>query len=211
MDNKVTKRLSNDKNYQRPKKTFQDNLSNQEIKEKLKEYKKVSDIKFVSIGTHIRYFSVDPKTKEKQFRLGGTLNKIDPEGRFIILSNGTTSWSAQIPNTIFFQKMTEAEYKEEMKKELKKEIMTEIENPNNINNDDEINDLKKELKSLSKKIEQYKDLDKNFKDLDKNFKDLEKENNNLSKKNEQLIEQLTKIEKEIKSEKDLKKKEKNKK
>jgi len=39
MDNKVTKRLSNDKRYERPEKTYQDNLSNQDIKDKLKEYK----------------------------------------------------------------------------------------------------------------------------------------------------------------------------
>jgi hypothetical protein len=65
MDNKVTKRLSNDKRYERPEKTYQDNLSNQDIKDKLKDYKKVIDIKTVSIGTHIRYFTIDSKTKQK--------------------------------------------------------------------------------------------------------------------------------------------------
>ncbi len=181
MDNKVTKRLTRDKSYQRPAKTYQDNLSNQEIKEKLKEYKKVVDIRTVSIGTHIRYFSVDPKTNEKSFRLGGTLNKIDPEGRFIILGNGTVSWSVQIPNTTFFQKMTESEFKEELKKELKKELMTED------NNDEETNDLKKEIKSLNKKLEQYKVMEKEFK--------------SLIKKNELLTEQINRIEVEIKKNK----------
>ena len=43
----ITKRLSNDKNYVKPGQTYQQTLSNQEIKEKLKEYKKVDDIKKV--------------------------------------------------------------------------------------------------------------------------------------------------------------------
>ena len=192
MDNKSTKRLTNDKNYQRPNKTYQDNLSNQEIKEKLKEYKKVTDIRGVSIGTHIRYFSIDKNTKEKVFRLGGTLNKVDPEGRFIILGNGTLSWSVQIPSTVFFQKMSESEFKDELKKEIKKELMTEESNSTKYNNkqsDEEI-DLKKEVKSLTKKLEQYKNMEKEFK--------------NLAKKNEALTEQLSKIENEIKKNKSKK-------
>jgi hypothetical protein len=170
------KKITNDKNYIKPDKTYQQTLTNQDIKEKLKEYKQVSDIKKVSIGTHIRYFAVDPKTKEKIFRLGGNLNKVDPEGRYVILSNGTVNWSVQIPNTIFFQKLTETELKEEMKKELKKEIMSESDNG-------EIYELKKEIKNLTKKIEQLKDI--------------EKENKLLIKKNETLTYQIAKIEKEL--------------
>ena len=118
-NNKPNKRLTAvDKNYKRPEKTYQDTLTNKEIKEKLKDYKKCSNIKTVSIGTHIRYFSVDAN-KEKVFRLGGTLNKIDSEGRFIILGNGTISWSVQIANTQFWQKLSEVELKEELKEELK--------------------------------------------------------------------------------------------
>ncbi len=183
MDNKVTKRLTRDNAYQRPAKTYQDNLSNQEIKEKLKDYKKVVDIRAISIGTHIRYFSIDPKTNEKVFRLGGTLNKVDPEGRFIILGNGTVSWSVQIPNTIFFQKMSENEFKEELKKELKKELMTE-------DIDSESNDLRKENKNLKKQLEQYKIMEKEFK--------------SLLKKHDTLTEQLSKIEMEIKKNKSKK-------
>lgn len=186
MENKVTKRLTRDKKYERPEKTYQDTLSNQDVKEKLKEYKKVTDIKTVSIGTHIRYFTIDPKTKEKQFRLGGNLNKIDPEGRFVVLGNGTLSWSVQIPNTIFFQKMTEAEYKEELKKELKKEIMTEEPGLQN----EDVEDLKKEIKDLKKKLEKYKDMESEYK--------------KLTKSNELLMSQLSKIEEEIKKKKNKK-------
>ena len=173
MDNK-TKKITRD-NYNRPKKTFQETLTNTEIKEKLKDYKKVSNIRTVSIGTHLRYFSVDPQTGAKQFRLGGNLNKIDPEGRYVILSNGTINWSVQIPDTIFFQKMTEDEYKDELKRELKKEIQTET----NVD-EDEFNKLKKMFTNLSRK-----------------FEELESEYKDAVKKNTALTSQLKSIEKEI--------------
>ena len=176
-----TKRLSKDKDYQRPQKTHQDMLSNQEIKDQLKDYKKVSDITKISIGTHLRYYSIDQKTGEKKFRLGGTLNKFGDNGQYIILSNGKTTWSAQIASSIFFQKMSESELKEELKKELKKEIKKEMtENDND--------DLEKEHDNLKKK---YKDLEKEFK--------------NLAKQNETLISQIKHIENEIKKDKKEKK------
>jgi hypothetical protein len=112
-------------NYQRPVQTYQDNLTKQQIKEQLKDYKEVNDITALSVGCHVRYFSTDLKTKKKLFRLGGSINKIDPEYRFIILTNGTVSWSVQIANTSFWKKLTESEYKEELKEEVRKEIMTE--------------------------------------------------------------------------------------
>jgi hypothetical protein len=179
MDNKVTKRLTNDKKYERPEKTYQDNLSNQDIKDKLKDYKKVIDIKTVSIGTHIRYFT------QKNFRLGGTLNKIDPEGRFIVLGNGSLSWSVQIPTSIFYQKMTESEYKDELKKELKKEIMTEEQSAH-----EDIESFKKEIKVLNKKLDKFKDIENDYK--------------KLLKINENLSNQISKIEEEIKKKKNKK-------
>ena len=179
-------RISN-KPYNNKGKTYQQSMSNADIKEKLKEYCKVDDITKVSIGTHLRYFTIDPKTKERTFRLGGTLNKIDPEHRFIILSNGTITWSAQIPTCIFFKKMTDAEIKAEMKEELKKEIMTESEM---VHLDSENDDLKKENKILKKKIESLLYMEKEYK--------------NLLKKNETLSEQMEKIKIEIKKEKSKK-------
>lgn len=137
--------------YQRPAQTYQDNLSKQQIKEQLKDYKECSDITNLSVGCHVRYFSTDLKTKKKLFRLGGSVNKIDPEYRFIILSNGTVSWSVQIANTTFWKKLTELEYKEELKAEIKKEIMTEdADTVSNQKLEKENNDLKKELKEMSK-------------------------------------------------------------
>jgi ribulose bisphosphate carboxylase small subunit len=120
------KRITTNKSYVRPQKTYQEKLSNMEIKEKLKDYKKVSDIRKVSIGTHLRYITIDPKTNNQLFRLGGNLIKFGTNGEYVTLSNGTLDWSVQIKNTTFFQKMTDDEIKEEMRNELKKEIMTEF-------------------------------------------------------------------------------------
>mgnify|MGYP000104966287 CR=1 FL=1 len=120
-----SKQITNN-SYNRPDKTFQETLSNQDIKEKLKEYKKTSNIKLVSIGTHIRYFSINQKTNDKIFRLGGTLNKVNDNFNYVILSNGSITWSVQISNAIFFQKMTDSELKEELKKNLKEELKQEM-------------------------------------------------------------------------------------
>lgn len=168
------KRLTRDTTYERPKKTYQEMLSNEEIKEKLKNYKKVTDIKKVSIGTHLRYFTID-KNKDKHFRLGGTLNKFGENGEYIILSNGKLNWSVQLNNSIFFQKLSENEYKEEMKEELKKEILTEIGGADS--------DIKGEIKILKKKLEKFDDLKKQNDLLKQQLKDIEKEI--LKKKNKQ--------------------------
>ena len=165
-------------NYQRPAQTYQENLTKQQIKEQLKDYKEVDDITKLCVGCHVRYFSTDPKTKKKLFRLGGAINKIDPEYRFIILTNGTVSWSVQIANTSFWKKLTESEYKEEIKEELRKEIMTEEQD-----------------NSLKQTLEKENDL-------------LKKELKNLSKKNDLLTEQLKRIETEIKKNKEKNKEKK---
>ena len=151
----ITKRLTRDKSYVRPKKTYQESMTNKEIEEKLKDYKKVSNITQVPINTHLRYFTKD-KNGSKVFRLGGTLNKIGDNQQYVVLSNGTLSWSVQIDHSQFYQKMNENELKQEIKKELKKEILTEMDG----GNDDlaEENDiLRKENKDLIKKLEHMTD------------------------------------------------------
>jgi|UniRef100_A0A6C0EE52 hypothetical protein len=174
-------------NYVRPQQTYQELLSNQDIKDKLKEYKKIDDINKISIGTHIRYFNIDKKTNTKLFRLGGTLNKIDPNNRFITLNNGNLSWSVQLNSSILYRKMTEDEIKTEMKEELKKEIMTEEVVSQIGGSNSTINDLKNEIKILNKKLENYMNLEKEYKII--------------LKKNESLSNKLLKIESEIKKKK----------
>jgi len=110
---KITKRLSRDTSYQRPKKTYQDKLTPDEIEEKLEEYVKVEDINKVPLNSHIRYFTLNDKTGKKEFRLGGFLTNRDQSDKYVILSNGTISWSVQTLNSIFFKKMTIKELKQE--------------------------------------------------------------------------------------------------
>ena len=104
------------------------------------------------------------------------------------MGNGQLTWSVQIPNAIFFQKMTADEIKTEMKEEIKKEVMTEIMNEDD---NDECLKLKDEVKKLNKKLDLYSDMEKEYK--------------NLVKKNDLLTEQLNKIAKEIVNEKKKKK------
>ena len=122
-----TKRLSNDNAYIRPKKTVQDTLSNDEIKDKLKDYKKVSDIRKVIIGTHLRYFSKDKVTKKPVFRLGGFLTKFGDEYKYVILSNGTISWSVQNnQDTQFWSKMNSKEIIINLETEIEDKVKDEI-------------------------------------------------------------------------------------
>ena len=194
-----TQRLSGSY-YKRPEKTHQESLSNAEITEKLKDYKKVVDITKVSIGSHLRYYTTDLKTNKKVFRLGGTLNKFGENGEYLILSNGKITWSVQIKNSIFFQKLNEKEIKAEMKADMKEELKAEMKKElkkdasdehltTSVSGGQEINVLKKELKNLIKEND-----------------DIKKEYSTMLKENSKLMSRLADIEKAIKKEK---KKEKN--
>lgn len=111
-----TIKLASD-NYVRPKKTFTDKLTKEEIEEKLEDYKKVDDIYRVPLGTHIRYFIVSKG--EKKFRTGGLLHRNDGLPDYIICNNGRNTWSVQVKNTIFFRKMSIKEIKKEYQDHIK--------------------------------------------------------------------------------------------
>lgn len=145
MTTNITKRLSRDSGYVKQKKSYQENLSPDEIKEKLEEYSQVDNIDDVSLNSHIRYFTVNLKTGKKQFRLGGFLTKIDKD--YVVLSNGQLSWSVQKKNTVFFRKMSFQEMKEELKQKIKKAYEAEIKNLK-----DEIKKLKDTLKKVKKQL-----------------------------------------------------------
>lgn len=103
---KYMKKLGSDSKYKRPKKTYQENLSADEIASKLQGYEKVDDIAEVPLNTHIRYFKTNPDGSQS-FRTGGFLhNKQNPE-RNIMLSNGTFVWSVQTKGTTFFRKLSQ--------------------------------------------------------------------------------------------------------
>jgi len=146
MDKKITKRLSRDTTYKKKGKSYQESLSPADIKKKLEEYSQVEDITQVEIGTHIRYFTFNPETNEKQFRLGGFLAKIDPKMKYIICQNGSLSWSVQIDKTIFFKKMSFSDLKEELTETIKKKYESQIKS------------LKKENKKLKAALKEIKKL-----------------------------------------------------
>jgi hypothetical protein len=141
MNKQVTKRLTRDTTYNKTKKSYQDNLSPAEIKEKLEEYSQVDDIDKVPLNSHLRYFTINVKTGKKQFRLGGFLTKIDKD--YVVLSNGTLSWSVQKKNNIFFRKMTFQELKEELTGKIKKSYQNEIK---------KLKEENKKLKTALKKV-----------------------------------------------------------
>jgi len=155
-----TKRLSRDTGYVRPKKTFQDSMSSDDIKEKLKEYKKVSDIRKVIIGTHMRYFTKDKNTKANVFRLGGFLTKFGDEYKYVVLSNGSISWSVQNDSSNeFWAKMNS--------KEILQTAETEVE------------DKSKEQERV---IEKYKKLKEKTDYMSSLLEEQQKENAKLAKK-----------------------------
>ena len=146
MSNKnITKRLSRDTNYKKTNKSYQDNLSPDEIKKKLEEYKQVDNIDEVNLNSHLRYFSFNPKTGKKQFRLGGFLTKIDKE--YVILSNGSLSWSVQKKNSVFFVKMNFADLKNELIEKISKKFEKKIEK---LSEENQL--LKETLKKVKKQL-----------------------------------------------------------
>ena len=109
---KYTKKLGSDKNYKRPETTYQENLSADDIAQKLQGYEKVTDIADVPLNTHLRYFLIQ-KDGSHAFRTGGFLhNKTNPE-KYVMLTNGKYTWSVQVDGTTFFKKMSQ---KDEIKK-----------------------------------------------------------------------------------------------
>lgn len=122
--------------YVRPAVTMTDQLSKEQIEEKLEDYVKVEDIFKVPLGVHMRYFSnINGKMI---FRMGGLLHKNTGLPEYVILSTtptGKPGWSVQVKDTIFYRKMT--------LNEIKIEYQTII---------DELIEKNKKLKDENKKL-----------------------------------------------------------
>ena len=137
----TTKRLNNSNGN----KSYQDSLSPAEIKKKLEEYQQVNEIDDVKIGTHLRYFTFNPSTGKKQFRLGGFLSKLDKD--YIVMNNGQFSWSVQKDKTVFFKKLSFGDLKEELIEKISKKYEKKI-----IELSEENVKLKNALKTIKKKL-----------------------------------------------------------
>jgi len=114
-----TQRLSKD-TYKRPFQTTTDKLTTSEIRDLLRGYAGVDDIRNVELGTHLRYFIIDGK--QKKFRFGGILTKniMPKQNKYIVLSNGEKSWSVQVKDRVFFRKLTRKELMDEADNKIKK-------------------------------------------------------------------------------------------
>ena len=144
-------RLSQSKGYVRPTKTLQDNLSNEDTK--LKNYVAVSDINIIPLGTHVRYYT-KLKNGEIKFRLGGVLVKRDSDKPYVILSNGTLSWSAQKKTSKFYKKLTEEEEKEKLYDSVR--MMRDKFTEELVDKDSEIEQNKTEISKLKNRLDRYK-------------------------------------------------------
>lgn len=100
-------------NYNRPKITLQEKMTQEEINDKLFDYIEVKNIKDVKLNTHVRYFIFknDAKTNniKKLFRLGGYLTNKENANKYVVLSNGKNTWSVQTDKTIFYRKLESQE------------------------------------------------------------------------------------------------------
>jgi hypothetical protein len=174
--------------YERPKHTHQDLLSSNDINTYLKNYKlveNITDIQNIPIGTHIRYFTIQAD-KTKKFRLGGYLQKIDPQYRYITLTNGTINWSAQLNSSIIYKKLSEVDIEKKIRDDIKKELSSTT----GTSATNQVSELKNEIKKLNVKLKQYKDIELDNQELKKKY-------NTILKKNEKLNDKIKQIEDEI--------------
>lgn len=131
--------------YKRPLVTKTERITDEQITDKLEDYIQIkkSNLKDVSIGTHLRYFTIT-KDGEKIYRPGGFLVNNTGLPKYIYLTNNKLKWPVQIKTSVFFKKMSVTEVKEEY--------------------DDYIDQLEHKLKKYKKKIMQQ---DKEIKELRK--------------------------------------------
>jgi len=154
------RKLSNDKNYIRPRQTITETIQNEEdINELLQDFEEVEDgcIEYLSLNTLVRYISYDKKNKQELFRFGGLVFKIDRD--YIVLSgkNGL-KFSVQryirndkgdiIYNTRFFKKKKK-EYKEDDEEEQNKQYDEALQKTLTVI-DEQSSIIKKQEKELEK-------------------------------------------------------------
>lgn len=107
--------LKDDNEYKRPDKTFTEQLTKEQIAEKLIDYIQVDDMKFVKKGTHLRYYIPDKQRPgEMKFCVGGFLKFRHEAGEYVILAqspynDGTKSWSVQLKDATFYRKLSPQE------------------------------------------------------------------------------------------------------
>ncbi|CAH6420981.1 Hypothetical protein KVN_LOCUS92 [uncultured virus] len=133
---KTSTRLNKDDGYIRPKMTFTDKLTEEDINNMLEDYKKIDDIGLIQIGTHVRYIIID-ENNNKKFRTGGNLINLSKYPLYVILGNGNKTWSVQVDTAVFYRKLSIEEIKKEYEgeiEELENEIIAQKKTINNLKN-----------------------------------------------------------------------------
>jgi len=143
----------------RPQNTYQSKLTENEIEDKLKMYKKIENITEISkipLGTHIRYFSIvkENNKKIKKFRLGGFLDNKDNYDKYIILNNKSLAWSVDTQNSILYRKLKDDEIEKTQKK---LQAQTEIADDELKKYKDKYNKLEKAYFELTDKYTRLKE------------------------------------------------------
>ena len=155
-------KLEDDENFVKPKQSFTERLSLDEIADLLSDYEPI-DAKNITHGVHIRYQKKNKKTHKYDFRMGGTIFKIEPE--YFMVSNGKHIWSVQKKDTKFYKKMNFAEKEKEFEETLYNKNQ-EIKTSNSI-----ISTQQKEIKQqntfIQKLIDKIDKLNKKIKLIEK--------------------------------------------
>lgn len=95
--------------YIKPETTYQQNLSKEQIREKLKGYRRVDlATEDLPVDSHIRYFS--SKDNKNLFRLGGFVKKYDKIKKYIVLTNNKNSWCVNCASSIIYKKIDYEDY-----------------------------------------------------------------------------------------------------
>ena len=153
-----TKRISDDVNFIRGKKTICDlSQSIDRVQEILENYEEISneELDHIPIGCHVRYIGYDKKKKIEAFRFGGIIRKINPD-YLVLIGNNNLTFSVQrysknknneiIHTTRFFIKDKDIEKINESNQEL-------IQNQQIIDQQNEIiNKQKREIEKLKRKL-----------------------------------------------------------
>lgn len=159
-----TKKISDDVNYIRPKKTISDLVQTQDkVEEILEDYQEISneELDQLPLGIHVRYIGYNKKTNKEVFRFGGVIRKIDPN-YLVLIGNNNVSFSVQrytknknneiIHRTRFFIKDKDIDKINESNQEL-------IKNQEIIDQQNEIiHKQQREIEKLKKKIKQSNNI-----------------------------------------------------
>ena len=153
-----TKKISDDVNFIRGKKTITDLMQTQDnVEQQLEDYQEISneELDNVPLGVRVKYISYNKKTNKEIFRFGGGVKKFNPN-YLVLIGNNNLTFSVQrytrnknneiIHTTRFFIKDKDIEKINESNQEL-------IQNQQIIDQQNEIiQKQKREIEKLKRKL-----------------------------------------------------------